>query len=743
MKVFLCLLLFYCLLSSTLHAQEREKKTVLVLYSFGQSYPAINQWDGGIRSELNAQQDINITINTEHLDLSRYNDPDYIKKVVDIFNYKYNDDPPDLIITVLEPALDLILRHRNVLFPEIPIIFGGIEKSSLDNLNLDNRIKGVYQGLDLAFKKTIDIALEQHPNTQNAVIISGVGKLETSWLNSAVGVFEQYQDKLNFSYLKGLPLKDLENEVEAISDNSLIFYFPVLEDKEGSYYISADVSPKICERANVPVYSFWERILGDGIVGGYLIDFSNQGMNVAKVALDVLSGNPIEEVQSGYGEEQKYIFDDRQLVRWSIPKASLPTNSETRFVEITFWDKYLYRILLITGVFVILLVIIGYLMAQRRNLRQSQKKLSQAQRKYQTVADYTSDWEYWQNSDGSMAWVSPSCESICGYASQMIMESPQLIADIIKAEDKHIWANHVCKNSTSKKKEGIRYRIQTKSGEIRWIEHTCQLVMDQHGGNLGVRASNRDITENEKYRAQTSKMQSELIHVERLATISTLTFTLAHEINQPLTSMRSYAQAALRYMQKETNEKEKVEKALQGIVSDNKRAAAVVNQLRGLVKKETVEYQLVDINKIIKDVLTLLKSEILVRNTEVSLTLDRGIANIQGDPVQLQQVFLNLFTNGIDAMDTLIGKKKLLSISTSEKKSDGIYVTITDTGEGIPKDKLEDIFEAFHTSKTNGIGLGLPISKSIIENHGGKIWAEGDAHNGAVFIVFLPTNNFH
>jgi PAS domain S-box-containing protein len=459
------------------------------------------------------------------------------------------------------------------------------------------------------------------------------------------------------------------------------------------------------------------------------------------MALNVLSGNSIEKMQSHYSENFNYVFDYRQLKRWSISNSELPVNSEIRFVEYTFWEKYIYRIMLIISVFVILLIIIGYLLAQKRILRKSQKELSQAERKYKTVADYTYDWEYWQNPDGSMAWVSPSCEHICGYSRALITGDPTLITDMIRQEDKKIWDIHNCNDNGRIDKKGIRFRIRTKQGEVRWIEHTCRQVIDEQGNNLGIRANNRDITERERYKSQTSKLQSELIHVERVATISALTYTLAHEINQPLTSIRSYAQAALRFMHNDRDERVNIEKALQGIVSDNKRAAAVVNQLRDLVKNKDVETQVIDINKIIKDVLRFLKSELVIRNTRIKLTLDNKIATVNADPIQLQQVLLNLITNGLDAMEGLKAEKKVLTISTSAENSTGSLISIADAGTGISEEKLEEIFEPFHTSKSDGIGLGLAISKSIIENHGGKIWAENNASEGAKFLVLLPVVN--
>ena len=738
MKVFVySLLLLFCLHPDILQAQEKEKKTVLVLYSFGQSYPATVQWNKGIREVFNSQQDFEITINTEHLDLSKYYDAGYIKEVLDLLNYKYADKPPDLIITVFEPAFEFILNHRNSLFPDVPIVLGGIERSSTTDLDFDKNTRVVFQGQN-EFKKTVELALSLHPKTQNVIIIAGSGHLEQSWYNSAKPTFQLYHDKLNFSHLIGLPLNELINEVEKLPGKSIVFYFPVLEDKDGRNYVAVNALSSISEVSSTPIYSFWEIFMGHGIVGGYLKSFPMQAQITAKVGLNVLSGESPEMVNPVQNEATERIFDYRQLKRWSISDSELPEGSEIRFIEYTYWEDHWKQIVLIIAAFVILLIIIGYLIAQKRILRLSQVELIQTKRKYKTVADYTSDWEYWQHPDGSMAWISPSCEQVCGYSSELISGNPDLIPHMIRQGDKRIWENHNCKDNKRVIRKGIRFRILTKQGEVRWIEHTCQKVIDEEGKNQGVRANNRDITDREKYKTQTNKLQSELIHVERLATISALTYALAHEINQPLTSIRSYAQAALRFMHNDQDERENVEKALQGIVSDNKRAAAVVNQLRDLVKKKDVETRAVDINSIVESVLSLLNSEFIIRNTTLKLNLDREIPNIDGDSIQLQQVFLNLLTNALDAMEGVIAKKKILAISTKTNNSEGILISIADSGVGIPEDKLEKIFETFHTSKSDGIGLGLAISKSIVESHGGKIWAENNASAGARIVVLLP-----
>jgi PAS domain S-box-containing protein len=434
------------------------------------------------------------------------------------------------------------------------------------------------------------------------------------------------------------------------------------------------------------------------------------------------------------------MFDWRQLKRWSIPENRLPPGSIVKFKELTTWDRYKSQII---GALIVILfqtLIIFYLLYQRRIRLRAQEQVLQAELKYRTVADHTFDWEYWQNPDGSLQYVSPSCERICGYTAQDFMKNPSLLQDIIVIEDKKAWAEHKCSNQKEMKSAEIQFRIQRPDGEIRWIEHACQPVFDGQGNNKGVRASNRDVTKREFYKSESRQLQSELAHLDRIVTISALTSALAHEINQPLAAMRSYAQAALRFMDKDQPEYDSVRKALQGIVADNKRAAAVVNRLRDLVKKEKAHREMLDINSIINDVIGLINSEIVLRNASITLDLHPIVPVVHGDSIQIQQVLLNLLTNALDALDNQPFEARTIMISTRLENSNNAIVSISDSGGGIPPDKIEAIFAPFQTTKPKGIGLGLAISKSIIEAHGGKIWADNNPDGGAMFSLILPTS---
>ena len=384
--------------------------------------------------------------------------------------------------------------------------------------------------------------------------------------------------------------------------------------------------------------------------------------------------------------------------------------------------------------------LIGGILANTIERIHSAERLKDTELKYRTVADYTYDWEYWENAQGRIEYVSPSCGRISGYSAEEFIKNPSLFQDIILPEDRKIWDEHRCHIPKEMKSTEIQFRIERPDGKIRWIEHACQPVLDRQGNSQGIRASNRDITKRALYRGEKQKLQSELAHINRIVTIGALTSALAHEINQPLAAMRSYAQAALRLLDADQPDYDIIRKALQGIVSDNKRAAEVVNRLRALVKKETALWEPFQINKLINDVADLMNSELVLRKTTIALNLQTDEPATIGDPIQIQQVMINLLTNALDAMDDQPYEARAITVSSNREEGGGIVVSISDSGSGIPADMMKTIFDPFHTTKQEGIGLGLPICKAIIEAHGGKIAADNNHDGGATFSFTLPAS---
>jgi C4-dicarboxylate-specific signal transduction histidine kinase len=232
--------------------------------------------------------------------------------------------------------------------------------------------------------------------------------------------------------------------------------------------------------------------------------------------------------------------------------------------------------------------------------------------------------------------------------------------------------------------------------------------------------------------------QADLAHVNRVTTMGELTASLAHEVNQPIAAAVTNANTCLRWLAGGNPNLEEARAAAMRIAKDGTRAAEIINRIRLLFKKGTPQRELVDINEVIREMIGFLRSEAARHNILVGTELATDLPQFMGDRVQLQQVMMNLMTNGIDAMKDADGTRKL-AIKSQRAENEQILVTVSDTGVGLPAQEADQIFKAFFTTKPHGTGMGLSISRSIVESHDGRMWAAENSPRGASFCFTLPT----
>ena len=231
----------------------------------------------------------------------------------------------------------------------------------------------------------------------------------------------------------------------------------------------------------------------------------------------------------------------------------------------------------------------------------------------------------------------------------------------------------------------------------------------------------------------------EVIHLNRTAVAGTLSASIAHELNQPLGAIQSYAEAAMLYLGADPPNVARAEQILSNILRDNERAAQIISHLRALLKKKSEdELEEIDLGEVVHDTLQIVGPEALKKG--IGLVADQEIGRfvVRGDRIHLQQVILNLAMNAIDAMQTCEPGAGKMSIRAALNGDSAVKVWVEDSGMGIPPDKLGKIFDAFYTTKKQGTGLGLSIARTIIETYGGKIWAENRLGGGAMFCFTVP-----
>jgi PAS domain S-box-containing protein len=270
----------------------------------------------------------------------------------------------------------------------------------------------------------------------------------------------------------------------------------------------------------------------------------------------------------------------------------------------------------------------------------------------------------------------------------------------------------------------------------RYLAMSYSPLRPDPGGELAALVITRDLTEQMLASEALRQAQADLAHVNRVTTMGELTASLAHEIKQPIAAAVTDATTCLRWLEREIPDVAEAREAASRIVKDARRAADIISSISVLFKKGAPEREAVDVNALIREMIVLLRSEANRFSISIRTELDPDLPHVVADRIQLQQVFMNLMLNGIDAMSgTSVGNELTIK---SETDTDHLMISISDTGVGLPPDHSDKIFSAFFTTKDYGTGMGLPISRSIIESHGGRLWATDHAGRGATFHFKLP-----
>ena len=299
-----------------------------------------------------------------------------------------------------------------------------------------------------------------------------------------------------------------------------------------------------------------------------------------------------------------------------------------------------------------------------------------------------------------------------------------------------------CKPYVDKALSGVpvNYRLEMKSRqdkELRFVEASYLPHLGPGGQVLGFYSLVQDVTDRKRVEMELQRKRDELAHVTRVATLGELSASMVHELNQPLAAILNNAQAAEIFLERDPPDLKEVKGALKDIVSDDLRAGEVMRRLRAYVVKGDVKSEPIQVNELVNDVLSLVRNDANLHKLKITTDLASELPEVQGDPVQLQQVLINLVLNGGQAMKAM-PSSGLLVIRTSLMDKGEIKISVTDSGPGIDEEFAERIFDAFFTTKREGMGMGLSICRSIVNAHGGRIWMEPRAEGGSTFSFSLP-----
>jgi PAS domain S-box-containing protein len=363
-------------------------------------------------------------------------------------------------------------------------------------------------------------------------------------------------------------------------------------------------------------------------------------------------------------------------------------------------------------------------------LRRSEAYLAEAQR-----LSHTGSWA--SKAEGNLYWSEENFR-IWGLDPQQDAPNWKTLLQLVHSEDR----DRVRVQNVTALREGRDYnqefRIVLSDGTVRHVQAVGHPVYSESGELIEVVGTHVDVTERkraEEERERLRQLEADLAHLNRVTMMGELAASLAHEIKQPMSASVMHAQTCARWLQRDQPDVAEARAAASRMIADAKRAVDIVDRVRSLYKRGAASRDLIDVNEVIREMSVLLYDKANQHSVSIRAELDDGLTPIAADRVQLQQVLMNLMLNGIEAMKDTGGKL----LVTSKRTDDGQFlVSVSDSGVGLPAGELERIFETFFTTKAEGSGMGLPISRKIIESHGGRLWASPNSDRGATFHFTVP-----
>jgi C4-dicarboxylate-specific signal transduction histidine kinase len=343
----------------------------------------------------------------------------------------------------------------------------------------------------------------------------------------------------------------------------------------------------------------------------------------------------------------------------------------------------------------------------------------------------------WDAATGDI-WASAHVRGVMGMEEGVALSRDTLLAAVHPADRARVLPA-IAAARGSDGSMAMELRVVRHDREVRWISTKAHVFRDRRGAIRRMSGCVMEDSNHNRAAAELKKLQQKLTHLTRVALLGELSGALAHELQQPLTAILCNTQAAQLMIAREPLDLHELREILQEIVSDDRRAGQVIHSLRALLLRGETKFQRVDIAKMVGDVMTLARGALMERNVQVNLRIDEDVPAVNGDPIELQQVLLNLVLNACESLkDNPTRDRRVEVVAALDDEPGAVRISVLDCGRGIDSDQLERVFDPFFTTKDSGLGLGLAICHSISVAHGGRLWATNRADRGAAFHFTLP-----
>jgi PAS domain S-box-containing protein len=710
-------------------------RRVLAIYSEASDHPINISFIRQFHAVLDRQSGNTVEHYVEYFEAARFPGEAQARIMRDYLRQKYADRKPDVLFPWGPFTLQFVLEYHAELFPDTPIVY---YSGTLDEVRdyPQPPMTGVLN--PDTYERTLDLVLRLHPDTTEVLIISGTPARDKSIEHDVALQLKEFEGRVRLTYLTDLPIDRLLATVKRLPPGSIILYSRQQQDEAGRVLQQSDYVDLISRAAAVPLYGPWLSIIGYGSVGGVVDDRKAGAAKAAEIVLRVARGARPQDIPPER-TPRVATFDWRQLKRWGINEDRLPPDSVILFREPTIWTQYRYHIMGTVAVLGLETALIGVLFVQRVRRLRMENALRETETRYAlaTSAGSVGVWDW--NLATNEIYVDPALKRALGYADREIDHRFESWKQHVHAED----ADRLELEARAHVEAGtpffeIERRMAHRDGSVRWFLTRGSAVRPAHGGVTRITGTDTDITERRHAEARLEDARREYTRMARVTTLAQFAASIAHEVSQPLGAILMNSKACLRWLAGSGVPTDELRAALQDIIDAANRAKQVVTRDRELFRHRTAEKQVLDLKRLAKDVAALSRTRLEQSSVELTMTLDDTLPPVAGDRVELQQVLLNLFLNGIEVMESVDPRSRRLTIDIRLTGEHFVQVTVRDTGPGLRGADVNRLFTPFYTTKAAGTGVGLSLSRSIIEAHGGQLWAEPDDGSGATFRFTLP-----
>jgi PAS domain S-box-containing protein len=720
-------------------------KRVLVVHSFVNAAPPFTTHSHAFEKELTEKMGEPVDLDEVSLDVARYATLDMEEALVDLMRKRQAKWQPDLVVPIGSPAGIFVARHRTRLFPDTtPIIYAGMDKRRLPADALNRNATFVGESFDV--RGMVEDILQIAPDTENIAVVIGASPLEKYWAEVFRREFQPFENRLRFTWLDDLPLDGILQRTKNLPPRSFIFLILMMRDASGVTHNADEVLREMHSVANAPINSIFQHQLGLGIVGGRLYQAEAEGVEAARMAVRILRGEPVSSFPPLIIGALPPRYDWRELKKWNVRESSLPQGSTVLFRAPTFWQQHRGLIIGTVSVCVAQGLLITALIVNLLRRRRAERSLGKSEERVSLAAEaaHLGVWEL--NTKTGEFWASEKVRQLFELDPEAPVDRATLCSRV-HPEDRAAREAAIDRAIDWQGEYEVEYRLLLQGGTIRWISGRGRCMADEDGEPTRLLGVSMDVTERKKtqehFRAvgEEARRQREQIEVlGRASLLGEMTASLAHELGQPLAAILANSSAGVRFIDGGETDPASLREIFAAVGTDGRRARDIIHNVRSAIKKGSAVRGRVDINKVVENVVLLLRPDAAAHSCDVQTCLSEGLPRIAADPVQMQQVLINLVSNALHAMREAPVAGRRVEITTEWHGRDSVRVSVRDHGPGISQGMEERLFEQFYTTKEDGLGMGLPIVRSIIEAHGGKITAVNAEGGGACFRFELPVS---